>query len=117
MHELSICQSLLDQVMRIAAERSAEAVTRVTLRIGPLSGVEPELLREAFPLARAGTVAARAELVIESLPVRVRCDACGAETDAAPNRLVCGACSDWHTRLASGDELMLVSVELIKDEE
>ena len=112
MHELSVCQSLLDQVVRIAADRSATAVTRVTLRIGPLSGVEPELLQQAFPLARAGTVAGQAELVIESLPVRVRCDACGAETDALPNRLVCGACGDWHTRLSSGDELMLVSVEL-----
>lgn len=112
MHELSVCQSLLDQVMRIADENAATAVTRVILRIGPLSGVEPELLQQAFPLARAGTVAEQAELVIESLPVRVRCDACGAETDAAPNRLVCGACGDWHTRLSSGDELMLVSVEL-----
>lgn len=116
MHELSICQDLLDQVLRIAAERSAPAVTRVTLRVGPLSGVEPELLQLAFPLARAGTLAEQAELVIESLPLRVRCDTCGAETDAAPNRLVCGACGDWHTRLASGDELMLVSVDLIEDE-
>jgi len=115
-HELSICQDLLDQVLRIAAERSAPAVTRVTLRVGPLSGVEPELLQLAFPLARAGTLAEQAELVIESLPLRVRCDTCGAETDAAPNRLVCGACGDWHTRLASGDELMLVSVDLIEDE-
>lgn len=112
MHELSVCQSLLDQVMRIADENAATAVTRVILRIGPLSGVEPELLQQAFPLARAGTVAEAAELVIESLPVRVRCGACGAETDAAPNRLVCGACGDWHTRLTSGDELMLVSIEL-----
>ena len=28
------------------------------------------------------------------------------------NRLICGACGDWHTQLLSGDELILESVEL-----
>jgi hydrogenase nickel incorporation protein HypA/HybF len=42
----------------------------------------------------------------------VRCETCGAESVALPNRLVCGACGDWHTRLVSGDEMLLASVEL-----
>jgi hydrogenase nickel incorporation protein HypA/HybF len=29
-----------------------------------------------------------------------------------PNRLVCGACGDWRTDLAAGDEMLLLSVEL-----
>jgi hydrogenase nickel incorporation protein HypA/HybF len=74
--------------------------------------LEPQLLEQAFPLARAGTIAAHAALAIETLPVRVRCETCGAETAATPNRLLCGACGDWHTQLVSGDELLLVSVEL-----
>jgi hydrogenase nickel incorporation protein HypA/HybF len=44
--------------------------------------------------------------------VRVRCRTCRAETDAEPNRLVCGTCGDFRTDLISGDELLLVSVEL-----
>jgi hydrogenase nickel incorporation protein HypA/HybF len=28
------------------------------------------------------------------------------------NRLTCAACGDWHTRVISGDELLLESVEL-----
>jgi hydrogenase nickel incorporation protein HypA/HybF len=111
-HELSICQSMLNQVAAIAAERQALGVASITLRIGPLAGVEPDLLQHAFPLARAGTVAADARLIIEWLPIRVRCEKCGAETDAAANRLLCGECGDWHTQLISGDELLLASVEL-----
>ena len=53
MHELSICNALLDQVERIAAERGAHSVAKIVLRIGPLSGVEPELLRNAYPLFAA----------------------------------------------------------------
>ncbi len=116
MHELSVCQGLLDQVARVAADHGALGVKHIVVRIGPLSGVVPELLQQAFPLARAGTMAADAALTIEELPVRVHCDACGADTEAKPNRLLCGECGDWHTQLIGGDELLLASVELLKEE-
>jgi hydrogenase nickel incorporation protein HypA/HybF len=112
MHELSICQALLDQVERIAVEHGASAVERILLRVGPLSGVEGSLLRHAYPLAAAGTIAENAELVIEAAPVRVACSDCGAETDAIPNRLLCGDCGSYKTRLVSGDELLLANLEL-----
>jgi len=114
MHELSVCQALLAQVAQVARDNAARSVEKVVLRIGLLAGVEPRLLQDAFPIARAGTVAAAAELVIETLPLTVRCQSCGAETAAVPNRLLCGACGDWHTQLVSGDELLLASVELRK---
>ena len=117
MHELSVCQGMLDQVARVASDHGATGVKNIVVRIGPLSGVVPELLAQAFPLARAGTVAEAAELSIEELPVRVRCESCGAETEASASRLLCGECSDWHTQLISGDELLLVSVELIRNAE
>jgi hydrogenase nickel incorporation protein HypA/HybF len=112
MHELSICLSLLDQVERIAREHGADRVERILLRIGPLSGVEAPLLANAYPLAAAGTIAEAATLEIESAPVRVHCTECGAETEAAPNRLLCGDCGGWHTRLVSGDEMLLANLEL-----
>jgi len=112
MHELSICNALLDQVERIARERGAGRVTRIVLRIGPLSGVEPELLRHAYPLAAASTVAEHAELVIEQAEVVVSCTECGAESSVQVNQLLCSRCGDFRTRLISGDELILQRVEL-----
>jgi hydrogenase nickel incorporation protein HypA/HybF len=117
MHELSVCQALLTQVADLAREQRANTVHKIVIRVGPLAGVEPGLLLQAFPLACAGTLAEAAELVIEELPLRVRCETCGAESVALPNRLVCGACGDWHTRLVSGDEMLLASVELSREEE
>ncbi len=112
MHELSVCLSLLDQVQRIAAEHGATDVERIVLRIGPLSGVEATLLANAYPLAAAGTIAERAVLEIESIPVRVHCDDCGSESDALPNRLLCASCNSWRTKLLSGDEMLLANLEL-----
>lgn len=114
MHEMSICESLLSQVTAIAAEHQSEQVTRIIVRLGPLSNVEAELLLHAFTIAREGTVAYQAELVIESSSIRVRCQTCGAESEVKPNCLLCGVCGDWHTQLLSGDEMLLASVELIK---
>jgi hydrogenase nickel incorporation protein HypA/HybF len=117
MHELAICQSLMNQVESIAQERDAASVTSIVIGMGPLSGVEVQLLKNAYPIASAGTIAEHAELVIEQLPIRVKCNQCGEESDASPNKLVCAQCGDWRTTLVSGDELMLMSVELERAEQ
>ncbi|EXJ14003.1 hydrogenase maturation nickel metallochaperone HypA [Imhoffiella purpurea] len=113
MHELSLCQALIDQVTRIATDHGASRVDRILLKVGPLSGVEPSLLQHAYPLAATGTIAESAELVIEPAEIRVHCHTCGADTQATANRLLCGACGSFHTRLTSGDEMLLANLELI----
>jgi hydrogenase nickel incorporation protein HypA/HybF len=117
MHEFSICQSILSQVKSIAHEHAADSVQRIILHIGPLSGVEPQLLMQAFPLASAGTIAEEATLVIESLPIRVRCQACEQESEAVANNLSCRHCGHYQTRLLSGDELLLAKLELSTSEQ
>ncbi len=113
MHELSVCQALIDQVRRIAGERGAHGVERIVLRIGPLSGIEPDLLRNAFPLASAGSIAERAQLVIRPQPLQVRCPACGQLSEVSTNDLSCRTCGEWRTTLESGDAMLLESLELI----
>ena len=112
MHELSVCLSLLQQLEKIASERNAVAVDKIYLQVGPLSGIEPALLMNAYPLAAAGTVAANAELIIESSDVVVSCTECGAESAAKANRLLCSACGDFRTQIVSGDEMILQRMEM-----
>ena len=116
MHELSICQQIMSQVTEIAMQNQAEAVESITLQVGPLSGVEGMLLKQAFPFAAAQSLAENAELIIEQLPIVIRCQQCGAESEASANKLVCGQCGDYHTELLSGDEMILASVELSRQE-
>lgn len=111
-HELSVCQALLAQVVEIATDRGASAVSRITVEVGPLSGVEPALLASAFEIVRAGSCAARAILLIETTAVTISCLICGAESQTAPNRLLCAACGGYRTRVVGGDELRLRGVEL-----
>ena len=124
MHELAVAQALVEQVDAVidqhrahhdndASSSDAWRATAIRVRIGPLAGVVPELLASAFPLAATGSRMEHAELEFVHAPIRVRCRTCGLDTEAAMNRLLCGACGDWHTQVISGDELLLESVELI----
>ena len=115
MHELAVAQALVEQVDAVIDQHNAAQASMIRVRIGPLAGVVPELLASAFPLAAAGSRMEHAELEFIHAPIQVHCQTCGAETEAAMNRLVCGACGDWHTQILSGDELLLESVELIND--
>lgn len=110
MHELSLCRGLLQQVEAIAAEHGAKAVSRITLRVGPLSGVEVPLLKNAFSIARQGSVAANASLIVETTLLRIHCAGCGIEHTAESSDLRCPDCHSNETRLISGNELLLVSL-------
>lgn len=112
MHELSVCLALLNEVERVALGANASKVRSITVRIGPLSGVESGLLSRAFEVARCGTIAQTAALIVEVAGVRVRCLACDAESEAAVNRLLCAHCGGYRTRVIEGEELVLSSVEM-----
>ncbi|MCW8927011.1 MAG: hydrogenase maturation nickel metallochaperone HypA [Xanthomonadales bacterium] len=109
---MAICQGLMSQVEQIARDKGATRVEHIVLSIGPLAGVEPELLSRAFEVARADTLASTAELEIETGPVVVECRSCGAKGGAKVNRLLCPSCGDWKVNLVQGDELLLMSIEI-----
>jgi len=111
MDELAICESVLRQALAVAASQSVQRVARIALRIGPLAGVEPDLVRLAFPIVAVGTVCADAVLEIEVAPVEVRCRVCDATSAARPNRRLCATCGTWRVKLVSGDDLLLARIE------
>lgn len=69
MHELSICQALMEQLDQIALEQQATAIEQIVLQIDPLSRLEPHLFKQAFPLASAGSLAA----TVQATEASVRC--------------------------------------------
>ncbi len=112
MHELSLCQALLDQVTALAQPHGAKTVTQITVRIGPLSGIVPELLEQSFLFARESTLAAEAILTLETSSIRIYCQDCAQESSATPQKLICPLCGSLNTQLVSGDELLLVNFEI-----
>jgi hydrogenase nickel incorporation protein HypA/HybF len=105
MHEYSIVQALMARIEEQAGAHGALAV-----RIGELSGIEPDLLASAFDMVRERTICGTATLDIRRVAAKWVCRRCGAEIPAG-GRLQCAACGGA-AKLAQGDEIVLDQLEL-----
>jgi len=111
MHEYSLVEALVTRVEEEARKRGALAVHRLSVRVGELSGVDPELFRTAYETFRAGTICARAPLALSSVPATWSCPACRRPIPRGAI-LRCPAC-DAPARLDDGgDALTLDGIEL-----
>ncbi len=109
MHEYSLVRAMADRVEQEARARSATSVSRLVVRIGAMSGVEPELFATAFTLCREGILAG-AEHDIRRAEAAWECPACATAIPAG-EVLRCAACG-VPARLASGDEILLEQIEM-----
>lgn len=112
MHELSLMVEVRRQALAAAAAEGAERIDVITLRVGALSGVEPEALRFAFPVVMEGTIAAGARLLLEVEAAICVCAPCGQRFEARDGCCVCPHCGTISRRLLSGRDLRLVSLEV-----
>jgi hydrogenase nickel incorporation protein HypA/HybF len=110
MHEYSIVQALVDRVGQEARAQGATAVHRLSIRIGELSGVDPDLLTTAYDTFRERTICEGAQLDLQIVPARWECPACGQVIQRGAV-LTCQACA-LPARLSQGDEIMLDRIEL-----
>jgi hydrogenase nickel incorporation protein HypA/HybF len=115
MHERSLVQALLKQVETLQARHQASRVTSVRVCVGKFSGVEPELFRLAFEDMAGNSSLGEARLEMDCVDVRVRCDACGGEFDAASFRFVCPTCGSRETTVVRGEELTLEAITIEED--
>jgi len=113
MHEVTVCDSLLDLVEETARKHGAKQVISVRVRIGEISGVVPELLLHAFEvLAPERQLTRKASLVMDRVKPLARCEACGKDFEPTDYIFICPACGSGKTKLIAGDELSLDRIEM-----
>jgi hydrogenase nickel incorporation protein HypA/HybF len=117
MHELSIAASIVESVTEAAGNYPGARVKEVRLRVGALASVVEESLQFCWGLATEGTPLAGAVLAIDTLPVIVHCDACGADAEiAGVQSFRCPKCGELAADLRQGRELEIQSIELDEPE-
>lgn len=113
MHEMSLCESILDIIRDHALRDRFSRVRRISLEIGPLSSVEPEALRFGFDVVMRGTLAEGAALVIETPEAPAFCPCC-LETVTIRHRLdACPNCGSDGLQMTGGQELRIREMEVI----
>jgi hydrogenase nickel incorporation protein HypA/HybF len=112
MHEIGIAASVLESVRAELARHPGSRGLEVGLKVGELSGVEPEALRFSFQALLAGSELAELHVEIEACPRRYRCPRCGMEYIAPGWELACPECGERNAQCVSGTELELSYLEL-----
>ncbi len=107
MHELGLCEGVLEAVERRAAGRR---VTRVRVRVGAQHRVVPAAFDQSFALVSQGTVADGAAVDLVTVPVTVRCLDCGDQAEATDALAACPACGGLDIQTEGGDELILEAI-------
>ncbi len=110
MHEMSIVRSLLDQVHSVVDDPARNIVIGVSISIGPLSGVEPLLVKSAFEHLAAPAGLSEAKLEIVAVQLRARCLDCQQDFDVVDFVFECPACRRRNVRVIGGDEVRLLHV-------
>ena len=112
MHEYSIVQSLLNQCEDNAKANDATKVLKVVVKIGVMSGVEPDLLKTAFDTFKQGTICENCEYIQNIQKIKVKCNSCDITSELEKNEYSCPKCESVELDVIDGEDLMLMHLEL-----
>lgn len=112
MHEFSLVQSLLTIVQDKVKENRGGKVTKILVKVGTLSGAEPELLESAFQFLKDGTCAEEAILTVIKEKAQVKCRKCGTIYFPKDLDLTCPNCGNWGGEVLSGESIYLERLEM-----
>lgn len=115
MHELGILSEVLDTALKVAEQHGGKKITKITLKIGLMSGIVPRFVQSYFDVLSKDTIAKDAKLIIETDPAVFMCCDCGVRTtytEQAPH-FECEKCGSRTLRLISGYGFQIVNVGIV----
>lgn len=112
MHEYSIVQALIEQCEGYLEQNSAKRVTKVIVKIGKMSGVEPHLLEVAFETFKEHGICHNAEFIMNVQALTIECRECGLTTELQEIHYRCPECESLEVKVVDGEDMILMSLEM-----
>jgi hydrogenase nickel incorporation protein HypA/HybF len=112
MHEMSLAQALIDQVIELAQKEDCGKVLSVDVSIGALSGVMREALEFCFPVVARGTALEHTRLNVTEVPLKAECGDCRRISSPKPFEVTCSHCGSMNIIVTEGKDFKLVSLEV-----
>ncbi|MBU1699856.1 MAG: hydrogenase maturation nickel metallochaperone HypA [Candidatus Eisenbacteria bacterium] len=113
MHEMSIALNIINIAGREAQEHGAAEIRSINIEIGALAGVEISALEFCYRVARKGTAADRAELVIDEIQALGFCRHCEKEFPIDFFVSICPDCGEAVNEIRKGRELRVRSIQIV----
>jgi len=112
MHELAIAQAILDRAKAASEKNGGGRVLKIGLRIGEISGVEPDALSFGIEALSKDTSLEGLVLDVEQPRRRQRCAACATEFEPEGFTVRCPACQHEASECIAGNELDVTYIEI-----
>jgi len=112
MHELSIAQSIIEIVEDNIKNQTDPKVKSVFMKVGKMSNVVVDSLKFGFDTLISGTNLEGANLVIEEIPIKIKCKNCYKESELIHYNFICKNCKSTSVEMISGNELTVSEIEL-----
>ncbi|MEJ2423859.1 MAG: hydrogenase maturation nickel metallochaperone HypA [Candidatus Thiodiazotropha sp.] len=112
MHEMSLCESVIQILQDNAVSQGFKRVKTVWLEIGELSGVEVEAMRFGFEVVSRGTLADQAALEIIESPGTAWCMQCGKSVRVRQRFDACPECGSYQLQINGGEEMRIKELEV-----
>jgi hydrogenase nickel incorporation protein HypA/HybF len=112
MHELSLCEGIVEVIQQQAATHSFTRVIAVRLEIGELAAVEVEAMRFAFPVVARHTIVEGARLEIIEIAGQAYCALCDEQVNISSRFDACSACGHYPLTITAGDAMRIKDLEI-----
>ena len=112
MHEYSIVQALLNQCEENARKNNSTKVKKVIVKIGVMSGVEPDLLKIAFDTFKENTICSECIYIQNIQPLEIKCHKCNIKSILKKNQYCCPECQSIDLDVIDGEDMYLMQLEL-----
>lgn len=113
MHEMAVVDGIIKIIEeKLKSEDPQAEVSRVNLKIGKLTCVEPEALRLSFEILSRETPLRNASLNIKSIPVTGKCKDCRRSLKLNRLDFACPFCGSFRIDIKTGRELSIESFEI-----
>ena len=112
MHEMSLCEGVIQLIEQQAVEQDFNKVTTVWLEIGDLAGVEIDAMHFSFDVIAKGTIADAAKLEIINIQGLATCPACKSQTQISARFDLCPTCGHYPLNILAGEEMRIKELEV-----
>ena len=112
MHEMSLCESVLQVLEQQAEAQQYYKIKKVWLEIGALAGVEAESLRFSFDVVMQGSLAEQASLEIIEIPGQAWCFPCGRDVTVQQLYDPCPHCGGHQLQITGGNQMRIKELEV-----
>ena len=113
MHELGVVSHIIKEVETVAKENNVKKVISLTLEVGEVSTIVPDLFKDCFDWSKKKTeFMQECELNMVIIAGVTYCQDCGETYSTTKHGKVCPHCGSKNTYLITGNEVIIKDIQV-----